>query len=262
MRELEFPEDGRLAGMAARSNRAPRLYVFSGAGLSAESGVPTFRSAGGVWSNAQIDKVCNYRTWHNNRAAVFRFYSDRLTEIERAFPNTAHRTLARWQQIWGSDRVRLITQNVDDLLERGGASNVVHLHGDLKSLCCANCDNRFEAPGQAIDNRAACPQCGGIDSVKPGVVMFYEPAPAYTALEKMWSEMSPDDLFVAVGTTFEVIQPDRLLPIYRLGRYLLNVLVDPIPKCTEFFGVVERQVATVGLARIEPLIVATMRKSG
>jgi NAD-dependent deacetylase len=158
--------------------------------------------------------------------------------------------------------VRLITQNVDDLLERGGASNVVHLHGDPKSLRCTDCDHRFAASGLAIDDQAACSQCGEIDAVKPGVVMFYESAPAYATLEQVWLEMSSDDLFVAVGTAFEVIQPDRLLPRYRLGRYPLNVLVDPLPKCTEFFGIVEEQVATVGLDRIEPIVQAAMNRPG
>lgn len=262
MHGLEFPEDARLAGMAARSTRAPRLYIFSGAGLSAESGVATFRAAGGVWSKAKVEEICNYRTWRDHRTDVFRFYNERLMEIERARPNGAHRTLARWQHAWGCDRVRLITQNVDDLLERGGATNVVHLHGDLKSLRCTDCDHRFAASGWAIDDRAACPHCGEIDAVKPGVVMFYESAPAYTTLEQMWSEMAPDDIFVAVGTAFEVIQPDRLLPRYRLGRYPLNVLVDPLPKCTEFFGIVEEQVATVGLDRIKPIVQAAMNRPG
>jgi NAD-dependent deacetylase len=262
MHKAEFPEEARLGGMTARSTRAPRLYVFSGAGLSAESGVATFRSAGGVWSKVRLDEVCNYRTWREHRTAVFRFYNDRLREIEAARPNRAHRTLARWQQTWGSDRVRLITQNVDDLLERGGASDVVHLHGDLKSLRCTDCDHRFAALAPTIDDRAACPQCGLIDGVKPGVVMFYESAPAYATLEQMWAEMSADDLFVAVGTSFEVIQPDRLLPRYRLGRYALNVLVDPSPECTEFFGIVEHQVASVGLDRIEQIVSAAMTHSG
>jgi NAD-dependent SIR2 family protein deacetylase len=107
--------------------RAPRLFVFSGAGLSAESGVPTFRSTDGIWSKFDLDEVCNFNLWRKHRSAVFRFYEDRRKEIEAAQPNGAHRLLALWQHTWGADRVRLITQNVDNLLERAAARDVVHL---------------------------------------------------------------------------------------------------------------------------------------
>ena len=242
------------------ATRAPRLYVFSGAGLSAESGVPTFRSADGVWAKFDMDEVCNFKRWRRHRSAVFRFYADRRREIEAARPNGAHRLLALWQHTWGTDRVRLITQNVDDLLERAGARDVVHLHGDLASLHCTDCGHRFAAPAVTLDESVACPACGGLEGVKPGVVMFFEPAPMYARLDEMEEEISDTDLFVVVGTAFEVITPDRILPADRFNRHPRNILVDPAPKRTEFFGLVEELGATTGLHRIAHIVSAVMNQ--
>ncbi|MGF6303268.1 MULTISPECIES: SIR2 family NAD-dependent protein deacylase [Paraburkholderia] len=106
---------------SAQHFTGPRLFVFSGAGLSAESGIPTFRTGDGIWTQESIDEVCNFLTWRRNREAVFRFYNQRISEKRDAHPNDAHRILAAWQSPWGAERVRLITQNIDDLLERAGA---------------------------------------------------------------------------------------------------------------------------------------------
>jgi len=241
--------------------RAPRLYVFSGAGLSAESGVPTFRSTDGIWSKFDLDEVCNFNLWRKHRSAVFRFYEDRRKEIEAAQPNGAHRLLALWQHTWGAERVRLITQNVDNLLERAAARDVVHLHGDLATLHCTDCGHKFPAPGATLDESVPCPACGRLEGVKPGIVMFFEPAPMYARLDEMEEEISGDDLFVVVGTAFEVLQPDRLLPADRFDRHPRNILVDPAPKRTEFFGVVEELGATAGLHRIAHIVSAVMNPS-
>lgn len=106
--------------------KGPRLYVFSGAGLSAESGLSTFRTGNGIWTQENLDEVCNFLNWRKNREAVFRFYNERIAEKRDARPNKAHVMLAAWQHTWGKERVRLITQNVDDMLERAGALHVTH----------------------------------------------------------------------------------------------------------------------------------------
>jgi NAD-dependent deacetylase len=230
--------------------QAPRLYVFSGAGLSAESGISTFRTGDGIWSHANIDEVCNYLTWRRNRPAVFRFYNQRISECADARPNDAHRLLAQWQDTWGTERVHLVTQNIDDMLEQAGARQVTHLHGDMISLLCTDCDYRFPANGPGLDPKAACPSCGGVEGVKPGVVFFNEAAPEYETLWRIQDAMTPDDLFIAVGTAFEVIPPERLLPRERLGQHPRNFVVDPAPRRTECFGVVERNPATVGLRNL------------
>ncbi|MCP3719404.1 Sir2 family NAD-dependent protein deacetylase [Paraburkholderia sp. CNPSo 3281] len=237
-----------------QSGRLPRLFVFSGAGLSAESGISTFRTGDGIWSHASIDEVCNYLTWRRNRPAVFRFYNQRIAECGDARPNAAHERLAKWQNAWGTERVHLVTQNIDDMLEQAGARQVTHLHGDMISLLCTDCEYRFPVSGRALDPQAACPSCGQVEGVKPGVVFFNEAAPEYETLWRIQRDMTPDDLFIAVGTAFEVIPPERLLPPERCGHYARNFLVDPAPQRTECFGVVEAKPATVGLLDLEPTI--------
>ncbi|PXW14535.1 SIR2 family NAD-dependent protein deacylase [Paraburkholderia caballeronis] len=232
----------------------PRLYVFSGAGLSAESGISTFRTGDGIWSRASIDEVCNFMTWRRNRPAVFRFYNERIAESADARPNAAHRLLAQWQDRWGSERVKLVTQNIDDLLEQAGAQAVTHLHGDMISLLCTDCDVRFPKAARVLDPEAACPECGQAGGVKPGVVFFNESAPAYAQLYRMQREMTDDDLFIAIGTAFEVIPPERILPPERCFRHERNFLVDPAPRCKDFFGVVEPRPATVGLTNLSEAV--------
>lgn len=253
MADLEQPRQP--SGQPPRDQgRLPRLYVFSGAGLSAESGISTFRTGDGIWTHTSIDEVCNYHTWRRNRPTVFRFYNQRIAECSDARPNDAHRLLAQWQNTWGTERVHLVTQNIDDMLEQAGARQVTHLHGDMISLLCTDCDYRFPSSGAGLDPGAACPSCGQVESVKPGVVFFNEAAPEYQTLWRIQQAMTDDDLFIAVGTAFEVIPPERLLPPARYGRYARNMLVDPAPRCTEFFGVVEHEPATTGLRNLEPAI--------
>jgi NAD-dependent deacetylase len=238
--------------------RAPCLYVFSGAGLSVESGLSTFRTGDGIWTKANVDKVCNFTTWRRNRDAVFRFYNERIAEKRNTRPNEAHQILAQWQKTWGTDRVWLITQNIDDFLEQAGAQEVVHLHGDMHSLQCTSCDFRFPREGDEFRPDAACPKCGEVDSVKPGIVFFNESAPKYLNLHRMQVEMKENDLFVAIGSSFEVISPEAMLPWSRLGRHERNFLIDPAPRCTEYFGVVERESATIGLHNLASAVTRMM----
>ncbi|WP_341313483.1 Sir2 family NAD-dependent protein deacetylase [Paraburkholderia sp. IMGN_8] len=236
---------------SAQHARGPRLYVFSGAGLSAESGISTFRTGNGIWSQESIDKVCNFLTWRQNRDAVFHFYNERILEKRDALPNEAHQILAAWQRKWGTERVRLITQNIDDLLERAGALHVSHLHGDMHSMLCTSCDLRFPKEGEVYRLDTACPRCGEVEAVKPGVVFFHEAAPEYLKLHRMQLEMTDDDLFIAIGTAFQVVSPESVLPRERWHHHKRNFLVDPEPRRTEFFGCVEPEFATVGLRSIE-----------
>jgi NAD-dependent deacetylase len=243
---------------SAQRAQGPRLYVFSGAGLSAESGISTFRTGNGIWTQESIDKVCNFLTWRHNREAVFRFYNERISEKRDALPNEAHRILAAWQNKWGKEQVRLITQNIDDMLERAGAPHVTHLHGDMHSLLCTSCDLRFPKDGEEYRLDTVCPRCGEVEAVKPGVVFFNEAAPEYVKLHRMQLEMTDDDLFVAIGTAFQVVSLENMLPRERWRQHERNFLIDPEPRRTEFFGCVESAFATVGLRNLESRINALM----
>lgn len=167
----------------------PQLVILSGAGLSAESGLRTFRDSGGLWEGHDIDTVCNFENWRENFTLVHGFYQARRAAAAQAVPNPAHEAVARWQRRWPS---HLLTQNVDDLLERAGCTDVCHLHGRLQDMRCFACDHDWEhglGPWAVGDD--ACPNCGNTDAVKPGVVFFGEMAPEYRRLQRVMDSLRP-----------------------------------------------------------------------
>lgn len=193
-----------------------RLVVISGAGISAESGLKTFRDAGGLWEGHRIDVVCNYLTWKRNFEAVHAFYDQRRHDVEQARPNEAHRALARWETMF--DAIHL-SQNVDDLLERAGAQRVVHLHGFVRELHCEACGHDWDIGYASHPPGARCPECGSVKGVKPNVVFFNERAPRYAYLHKTLKAMKPQDVFLSIGTSGAVIDVAHFavkLPCHRI----------------------------------------------
>lgn len=229
-----------------------KLYILSGAGLSADSGLATFRSGNNAtWSQTNLDRVCNYYTWRDNKEAVFDFYQGRRIEYATAMPNDGHKILAEWQQRWGADRVHLLTQNVDDLLERAGAKQVTHLHGEINKLHCVDCGHRWDALNEEYRSDVSCPECNN-KTVKPAVVMFNEPAPEYNKLLAMRETIQPEDIFLVVGTTLQVVELTQCLPNIRIGnRYPFNWQVNPDPVCISSFNLIEFAAAGVGLKKLE-----------
>lgn len=240
---------------------SPTLYVFSGAGLSAESQIATFRDKGGIWSKNSIERVCHIDTWQANRDEVYDFYEQRRAEMLDKAPNVAHALLAKWQLKWGKERVRLLTQNVDLLLEEAGAPDVVHLHGRINDLLCTHCNLYFEVTPERFGRHTACPRCGLIESVKPGVVFFGEHAPQYSHLSDMREALRPQDIVIVVGTSLLVLAPHQFLPPRRYDC-LRNWQVNPAPDMPEWFGVNQKATASVGLQDLEPLLFELMDVTG
>ena len=234
-----------------------KLYVISGAGLSAESGLSTFRSADGLWSKHSLERVCNFLTWKDNKEEVFAFYNARKKDGRNAVPNAAHLKLAEWQARYGADRVVLLTQNVDMLLEQAGATEVVHLHGDMEHMQCYGCGNVWNIGQAEFDVAGACPKCGCLRAVKPAVVFFNEHAPRYASLKKMRDALTPDDIVLVVGSAMQVLPANQLIPSRRrdLSR---NIQVNPDPADAWYFGHNIAMPATAGLPHVEPLIEALM----
>lgn len=232
----------------------PTLYVISGAGLSAESGIPTYRDAAGIWSQFDIDEVCNSLTWKRNRDKVFAFYRTLHDRYQDALPNPAHILLAEWQRKWGAERVRLLTQNVDLLLEAAGADKVTHLHGRMDELHCTACANRWKAE---IDVTLRCPKCDSLKGVKPGIVMFYETAPEYIHLKKLNKALRPDDIVLFVGSSFELLSPEAMLPERHWGRERI-VNVNPVKSTSPALGTHIDAVASEGLAGFAGQLAAWM----
>lgn len=183
-----------------------KLIIFSGAGLSAESGISTFRDSNGLWENHKIDEVCNQFTWKNNFDLVHKFYNQRRVQLKDVEPNEAHKTIARLQEKYGNDCF-VITQNVDDLLERAGVKNLMHVHGDLTRMHCEACGEKWSIGYEAWDHEnGECPKCKSKKGVRPDIVFFGGVAPMYSYMHRAFENlMDKDSILVVIGTMGNVV---------------------------------------------------------
>jgi NAD-dependent deacetylase len=186
-----------------------KLLFFSGAGLSADSGLSTFRDAGGLWDKYDIDKVCNALTWKDNYELVHEFYSKRRVEYKNAKPNAMHLMIAELQKKYGKDRVQIITQNVDMLLEKAGCEAVLHVHGRIDYIHCTHCKKELFIDDEfRFDIECEC----GCKKFKPSIVFFNEAAPMYRPMYKSFFEdLKSDDTAVVIGTSGFVVPIDFIL---------------------------------------------------
>ncbi len=172
------------------------IVILTGAGVSAESGLGTFRDKGGLWTRVNLEDVATPEGYARDPALVLDFYNMRRRGCREAAPNPAHQAIARLQRAWPGG-VTLITQNIDDLHERAGAAEVIHMHGRILSALCAACANRWGWTGD-MSTADACPACASPGTVRPDVVWFGEMP---YELETIWERLEACDLFVAIGTS-------------------------------------------------------------
>ena len=179
-----------------------KVLILSGAGISAESGISTFRDSDGLWENHKISEVCTAGCLDTNGEATKHFYDDRRKDIADKKPNYAHKLIVELKQKYPKE-IAVLTQNVDDLFEKAGmqSQDIVHLHGFLKELTCRECGEIFNIGYQKQDEFAEeCPTCRG--ELRPNIVFFSEPAPLYAELTKELNECS---LVVIIGTSGNVL---------------------------------------------------------
>lgn len=176
------------------------IVILTGAGISAESGIDTFRDGGGLWEQHRVEDVATPEAFARDPDLVLRFYDMRRAAIQTKEPNAAHRALARLDREWparsGGGEVLIVTQNVDDLHERGGAVNVLHMHGEHLNAWCTGCDARHRWTGPLID-RPPCTACGE-RALRPDVVWFGEMP---YRMDEIYGALSAADLFVSIGTS-------------------------------------------------------------
>lgn len=175
-----------------------RIVILTGAGISAESGVMTFRDSGGLWEGHDVREVATPEAFSRNPALVQRFYDDRRRQLRTVQPNAAHLALARLEAQHDGE-VLVITQNVDDLHERAGSPNVLHMHGELLRARCLACGERA-AWLEDLAHRPPCPSCGRPE-LRPDIVWFGEVPYHLDAIEDALNDC---DLFAAVGTSGQV----------------------------------------------------------
>lgn len=176
-----------------------RIVILTGAGISAESGIDTFRAEGGLWEQHRVEDVATPEAFERDPDLVLRFYDMRRASIQTKQPNAAHVALARLDAEWaGKDgrELLIVTQNIDDLHERAGATRVLHMHGEHLNAWCTACDVRSPWTGTLID-RPPCPACG-ISALRPDVVWFGEMP---YQMDTIFEALGEADLFVSIGTS-------------------------------------------------------------
>jgi len=187
-----------------------KVIVLSGAGISAESGISTFRDSDGLWEEYDVKDICTAGCLDTNRAETIEFYDKRRLELIGKESNKAHKELAKLKEKYKDD-IAIITQNVDDLFEKAGIAheNVIHLHGYMTDVECEECGLKYNIGYKKIGYDmfdGKCPTCGS-KHIRPHIVMFGEAAPMYDMLYK---EMENCELLVIIGTSGNVVSVDNL----------------------------------------------------
>ncbi len=172
------------------------IVVLTGAGISAESGLATFRGADGLWEGHRVEDVATPEAFRRDPALVQSFYDARRARLKEVEPNAAHRALARFDAEWPGELL-IVTQNVDDLHERAGAKRVLHMHGELKSAWCLACDERVRWEDDLGDG-PACPSCGVAGRLRPDIVWFGEMP---YEMDRIDAALMKADMFVSIGTS-------------------------------------------------------------
>jgi NAD-dependent deacetylase len=198
------------------------IVILTGAGISAESGVPTFRGPDGLWEGHRVEDVATPEAFRRDPVLVQRFYDARRAALAAVEPNAAHQALARLDAEWPGDLL-IVTQNVDDLHERAGAKRLLHMHGELKRALCTGCGAApaWEAP---LSDNPPCPRCGSA-KLRPDIVWFGEMPYHMAAIE---AAIDACDLFVSIGTSGAVYPAAGFVSFAgAAGAHTLEINLDP-----------------------------------
>ncbi len=204
--------------------RYTSIVVLTGAGLSAESGIATFRDRGGVWAKYDVDDVATPQGFARNPQLVHDFYNMRRRDVLAVRPNPAHDALAKLARAHAN--VIIVTQNVDPLHEHAGtpAANLIHMHGELLSALCARCDSRA-AWTVDITPQTVCSTCNRAGDLRPDVVWFGE-MPYH--MDRIYNVMAKADLFVSIGTSGNVYPAAGLVCVAReVGAHTVELNLEP-----------------------------------
>lgn len=199
------------------------VVILTGAGISAESGVATFRGPDGLWEGHRIENVATPEAFARDPILVQRFYDARRAALGSVGPNAAHRALARLDAEWLGDLL-IVTQNVDDLHERAGTHRLVHMHGELESAWCIACDER--RPWHAnLSGEPACAACGVTGALRPDIVWFGEMP---YQMDRIDAALRDCDLFVSIGTSGAVYPAAGYVQTARyVGARTLEINLEP-----------------------------------
>jgi NAD-dependent deacetylase len=245
-------EDSELDRAAELLQSARSIAALTGAGVSAESGVPTFRGAGGLWKNFRPEEVATPQAFQRDPVLVWEFYNERRNLLTQVQPNAAHRALVELER--RPARFTLITQNVDGLHQAAGSRRVLEIHGTIRAVRCTACGRVWERPSEQLAASPRCEGCGGL--LRPNVVWFGEslPVDVWQAAERAASEC---DCMLVIGTSAQVHPAASLAWIARdAGANVIEINVE---------ASAAREVATCGLygkaGEILPQLMARLDRS-
>lgn len=196
------------------------IFILTGAGISKESGLDTFRDGDGLWANHKIDDVATPQGFMKNPKLVQKFYNLRREELKKVEPNPAHIALAKLEKSWPG-KVILVTQNVDDLHERAGHKDIIHMHGKLKEARCIETEQVFSWDGN-LDMSDVCSCCGKKGNLRPNIVWFGE---LPFQMPEIFRALDECNYFFSIGTSGSV---------YPAGGFAQHVLMRGTPKLIEF----------------------------
>lgn len=205
-------------------NSEQKIIIFSGAGISAPSGISTFRDSNGLWENHNIDQICNEYTWKKHFSLVHDFYNQRRIQLKETKPTEGHFLVKKLQEKYKENIINL-TQNVDNLFEMAGVENTIHLHGFLPKMECEACGNKWEIGNVKFDiEKDRCPKCNSLKGVRPNIVFFNGQAPMY---KKMYNALdylyNPNSIIVVIGTMGNVILINDLIKSLPCKKILCNM---------------------------------------
>lgn len=206
------------------------IVVLTGAGISAESGLATFRASGGLWENHRVEDVATPEGYRRDPALVHAFYNERRRQLGGAQPNAAHAALARLEQLWPS-KVLVVTQNVDDLHDRAGSRNLIHMHGELLKVRCERCGavHRWEGDAGA---ESLCPACGRPGGLRPHIVWFGEMP---LEMDRIQEALEHCGLFLAVGTSGNVYPAAGFVECVPAWTHTLELNLEASEVSSRFF---------------------------
>ncbi len=224
----ELPEQDlsdNLACAARLLRTAARVAVLTGAGISAESGLSTFRGAGGLWEGHRVEEVATPTAFRRNPELVWRFYNMRRAALAAVQPNAGHAALAALEGRFGPGGFTLVTQNVDGLHQEAGSRNVLEIHGTLRQTRCTGCDVVTDRGAEALAEQPVCDVCGAL--LRPNVVWFEEALP-HEVWKRAEDAVATCDCLLVVGTSAVVYPAAGLINLARReGAAVVEVNVVP-----------------------------------
>lgn len=212
---------------------AENIVILTGAGISAESGIKTFRAADGLWENHRVEDVATPEAFLRNPLLVQNFYNQRRQQLltPAIQPNAAHRALAKLEKAFPAGKVLLVTQNIDDLHERAGSRNLIHMHGELLKGRCQTSGGLVDLDHDLTVN-LPCPLCGGKGCLRPHVVWFGEMP---LQMEAIYRALSQCDRFISIGTSGNVYPAAGFVEeANRHGAHTVELNLEPSQRLTAF----------------------------